>query len=464
MIKISFEGAARDVTGSRHLLQINDRRILMDCGLYQGRRKDTYERNWNFPFDPGAVDAVLLSHAHIDHIGNIPNLVKKGFKGDIHCTMATADLVNVMLMDAAHIQESDAEFVTKLHLKRGQEPVKPLYTRADIPPVLQLLVSHGYNRPFIPVEGVKVVFREAGHILGSAISILALNDAGRQLAVCYTGDLGRTGLPIIRDPVKVQDADILIVESTYGNRLHADIQSVDDKLTEVINRAVGRKAKIVVPSFALERTQEIVYTLNRLRQAKRIPDFPIYVDSPLATDATDIFRLHPECFDEDINEFIRTVEDPFGFKHLHYTRSTDESKMLNAINGPIMIIAGSGMAENGRVLHHLKNNIENPNNLVMIVGWQAENTLGRKIAEKWPQVPIFGETHDLKCEVVVFDEFSSHADQNDLIKWISAGKGRWQKIFIVHGEEEASLNLAKDLTDAGFKDVIVPQLGESFAL
>ena len=368
------------------------------------------------------VDALILSHAHIDHIGNIPNLVKKGFKGDIHCTMATADLVNIMLMDSAHIQESDAVFVNKIRKKHGEEPSKPLYTRADVPPALELLVSHGYNRTFIPVEGVQAIFREAGHILGSAITVMDIEDDGRQLSLCYTGDLGRPDLPIIKDPFVVQDADILIIESTYGNRIHSDIKVVDEKLADAINRTVARKGKIIVPSFALERTQEIVYTLNRLKQSGKIPDFPIYVDSPLATDATDIFRLHPECFDAEFNEFIRTVDDPFGFKHLHYTRSTDESKMLNAIEGPVMIIAGSGMAENGRVLHHLKNNIGDPKNTVMIVGWQAENTLGRKIAEKCPQVPIFGEMHDLKCEVEVFDEFSSHADQNDLMKWISAGK------------------------------------------
>ncbi len=462
MIKLTFAGAVRDVTGSRHLIEVNNHSLLLDCGLYQGRRKDTYDRNLNFPFKPGEVEALIISHAHIDHIGDVPNLVKQGFNGDIHCTIATADLVHIMLMDAAHIQESDAEFVTKIHQKHGQGPVEPLYTRADIPPVLQLLVSHGYDRTFLVTEGVKATFREAGHILGSAMVLLNLDDAGRKLSLCYTGDLGRTGLPIIKDPFIVKDAQILLVESTYGNRLHSDIRSVDDKLAEIINRTVARKGKIIVPSFALERTQEIIYTLNRLRQSGRIPDFPIYVDSPLATDATDIFRLHPECFDADFAEFMRTVDDPFGFKHLHYTRSTEESKAINAVQGPLMIIAGSGMAENGRVLHHLKNNVDNPNNTVLIVGWQAENTLGRKIADKMPQVPIFGEMHDLKCEVEVLDEFSSHADRNDLIKWISEGRGSWQKIFIVHGEEEASLSLARDLQEAGFPDVVVPHLGESF--
>jgi metallo-beta-lactamase family protein len=378
--------------------------------------------------------------------------------------MATADLVNIMLMDSAHIQESDAAFVNKIRNKHNEGPIEPLYTRADVGPALELLVSHGYNRSFIPIDNVKAIFREAGHILGSAITVLNIDDGGRQLSLCYSGDLGRPDLPIIKDPFVVQDADVLIVESTYGNRVHSDIKVIDDKLAEVINRTVARKGKIIVPSFALERTQEIIYTLNRLKQSQKIPDFPIYVDSPLATDATDIFRLHPECFDPEFNEFIRTVEDPFGFKHLHYTRSTEESKMLNAIEGPIMIIAGSGMAENGRVLHHLKNNVGDPRNTVMIVGWQAQNTLGRKISEKWPQVPIFGELHDLKCEVVVFDEFSAHADQHDLINWISQGKGKWQKIFVVHGEEEASLAFAQDLTNAGFGDVIVPRLGETFTL
>lgn len=463
MIKLTFTGAAGDVTGSRHLIEFNDQNILLDCGLYQGRRKDTYERNLNFPFDPASIKSLILSHSHIDHIGNVPNLVKKGFKGDIHCTLATADLVGVMLMDAAHIQESDAVFVSKIRAKHHQPPVEPLYTRADIPPVMELISGHGYNRLF-KLDGVKAIFRDAGHILGSAITILEFNDDNRNLTLCYTGDLGRPNLPIIRDPSIVNDADVLIIESTYGDRLHGDINQVANRLAAAINQTVSRQGKIIVPAFALERTQELIYTLHRLRLDKKIPEIPIFVDSPLATDATDIFRLHPECFNEDINELLRTVDDPLGFRQLHYTRSTDESKMINNISGPIIIIAGSGMAENGRILHHLKNNIENPLNTILIVGWQAENTLGRKIQDKLPEVSIFGEPYKLKCQVEVFDEFSAHADRNDLINWVKQGKDRWQKVFVVHGEHNASLALAGAIKEIGIKEVIIPELGQSFII
>jgi metallo-beta-lactamase family protein len=368
-----------------------------------------------------------------------------------------------MLMDSAHIQESDIVWVNKVRARHHQEPIKPLYTRADVQPALELIQGHGYNHPF-KLNSTQAIFREAGHIIGSAITVLNLNDNGRKISVCYTGDLGRPNLPIIQDPYVVTDADILIIESTYGNRLHNDIKTVSDRLASVINKTIARNGKILIPSFALERTQELIYTLHRLRLQKYIPDIPVYVDSPLAIDATNIFRLHPECFDEETNEFFRTVDDPFGFKRLHYTRTAEESKLINDIEGPIIIIAGSGMAENGRILHHLKNNIENPLNSILIVGWQAENTLGRKIQDKLPRVSIFGEPYELKAEVEVFDEFSAHADRNDLINWISQGKQRWQKVFIVHGEESAAQSLSEAVKGLGIKDVIVPKLGDSFIL
>lgn len=463
MIKLFFTGAAGDVTGSRHLIQINDETILMDCGLFQGRRKDTYERNLNFPFDPASINALILSHAHIDHLGNVPNFVKKGFKGDIHCTLATADLAGIMLLDSAHIQESDAAFVTKIRAKHHQPPVEPLYTRIDVPPAMELFHGHGYNHSF-KINNVRATFRDAGHIMGSAMTILDIDEGGRKLSICYTGDLGRPNLPIIRDPYVVTDADILIIESTYGNRLHSDIKNVSDRLVNVINTTIARNGKIIIPSFALERTQELIYTLHRLRLDKLTPDIPVYIDSPLAIDATEIFRMHPECFDEETNEFIRNVDDPFGFKHLHYTRSTEESKQINEIEGPVIIIAGSGMAESGRILHHLINNIENPLNTILIVGWQAENTLGRKIHDKLPRVSIFGEPYELKAQVEVFDEFSAHADKNDLINWIKQGKNRWKEVFIVHGEPESSQALAEAIKEIGIKNVFVPKLGESYSL
>jgi metallo-beta-lactamase family protein len=326
---------------------------LLDCGLFQGRRKDTYERNLYIPFDASGVDALILSHAHIDHIGAVPILVKQGFKGDIHCTLATADLLKVMLLDSAHIQENDIAYVNKIRARHNEPPVEPLYTRADIPPVLDLIEAHGYHH-FFPVAGARAMFREAGHILGSALTILHCQDRGKDIKICYTGDLGRPNMPIIRDPEVVTDADILIIESTYGDRLHRNIADLEERIAKVVNETVAQGGKIIIPSFALERTQEIVYTLHRLRLQKYIPDIPVYVDSPLATDATEVFRLHPENFDDRVNELLQSSDDPFGFKHLHYTRSTDESKALNEINNPVILIAGSGMAESGRVLQHLQ--------------------------------------------------------------------------------------------------------------
>ena len=464
MIKLSFYGAVRSVTGSRHLLDINGFRLLLDCGMFQGRRAETYQRNLNFDFDPVSLDDVIISHAHIDHLGDLPNLVKQGFNGDIYCTSATVDLANIMLTDSANIQESDIEFVNKIRKKQNLPPSEPLYRVNDIPPTLRLLRGSSYERPFKISPDIQVIFHDAGHILGSAITVININDKGRRLSVCFTGDLGRYHMPIIRDPVSVTDSDILIIESTYGDRLHSDIRNVEEKLGLVINAAVSRGGKIIVPSFALERTQELIYCLHQLKLANKIPNIPVFVDSPLAIDATEIFRAHPECYDTETALLLRSTSDPFGFHGLHYTRSAEESKELNNLKIPAMIIAGSGMAESGRILHHLRNNISDPRNTILIVGWQAENTLGRKIAEKWPEVKIFGEPYKLRAHVEVFDEFSAHADRNGLIKWASEGKARWQKVFVVHGEEQSSLSLAEAFTSAGLREVIVPEYGQEFDL
>ena len=464
MINISFHGAARTVTGSRHIIEIDGFTILLDCGLFQGRRSETYERNLNFSFYPRTVDSVIISHAHMDHLGNVPNLVKRGYFGDIHCTLATADLANIMLTDSANIQAGDIEFVNKIRRKRQQPEMEPLYTVQAVEAALKHFQGHSYDRTFSLRENISVTFRDAGHILGSAITILDINEGGRKISICFTGDLGRYNMPIIRDPVLVVDSDILIIESTYGNRLHADIQNVQNKLAAVINETIAKGGKIIVPSFALERTQELVYNLHELKLAGRIPDIPVYVDSPLAVDATDIFRIHPECYDEETARFLRETADPFGFRGLHYVSSAAESKKLNTLKTPAIIISASGMAEAGRILHHLRNNISNPNNTVLIVGWQAENTLGRKIKEKWPEVTIFGESHKLRCRVEIFEEFSAHADRNDLIKWVSAGKDKWKQVYVVHGEETASLSLADALREMGILEVVVPELGQSFAI
>lgn len=464
MIKVAFHGAARTVTGSRHIITVNSQNILLDCGLFQGKRAETYQKNLNFSFNPAEIDAVILSHAHIDHIGNVPNLVKQGFNGDIHATLATVDLSSIMLNDSARIQESDVKFVNKINKRKNQPPVEPLYSSEDVPPTLELTIGHNYNRPFRVGKSVQALFRDAGHILGSAITVLDIDDEGRRLSLCYTGDLGRKNMPIIRDPYDVKDGDVLIIESTYGNRLHENIINLKDNLAAVINETAAVGGKILIPSFALERAQEIIYTLHQLKLEHKIADLPVYVDSPLAIDATDIFRLHPECFDREMNEFMMKVDDPFGFHRIHYTRSTEESIALNHSKDPMIIIAGSGMAEGGRILHHLKYNIEDARTTVLIVGWQAENTLGRKIAEKWQKVPIFGEPYDLKARVEILDEFSAHADKNDLLDWVSKGKQKWSKVFIVHGEESASLSFADELKETGLPEVIVPKLEEVFEL
>ncbi|MBN1690826.1 MAG: MBL fold metallo-hydrolase [Dehalococcoidia bacterium] len=464
MINLSFHGAARTVTGSRHLLDINGYRLLLDCGLFQGRRSETYQRNLHFSFDPRSVNSVIISHAHMDHLGNLPNLVKQGFDGDVNCTSATLDLANIMLTDSASIQESDIRYVNKVRRRHNQPPAEPLYDTTDVPPTLRLLRGNSYEHRFDLARGISVIFHDAGHILGSAITVINIDDGDRKLSVCFTGDLGRKDMPIIRDPYVVADAEVLIIESTYGNRLHSEINQVMDKLASVINETVARGGKIIVPSFALERTQELIYCLHQLKLGGRIPSFPIYIDSPLAIDATDIFRVHPECYDADTAQLLRTVADPFGFRGLHYVSSVEESKHLNLIKTPMMIIAGSGMAEAGRITHHLKNNIGKPNNTVLIVGWQAENTLGRKIAERWPEVTIFGEKHKLRCRVEIFNEFSAHADRNDLIRWIGAGRERWQKVFVVHGEEQSALSLADAFKEIGLHDVEVPEEGQTFQL
>jgi metallo-beta-lactamase family protein len=464
VVEITFWGAARAVTGSQHLLRVNGRNVLLECGLFQGHRAEAYERNRNLPFPADTIDAAVLSHAHIDHCGNLPTLVKSGFRGDIHCTMATADLASIMLRDSAHINARDVEYVNKRHRRTGLPPVEPLYSVEEAERSLDYLVAHHYNRWFPVTNGVRGLLRDAGHILGSAITLLEIEENGRTVRLAFTGDLGRKDLPILRDPVLLDGIDYLITESTYGDRYHDDIATVETKLAEAVRDTHSRRGKLVIPAFAVERTQEIVYGLHRLRDAGRIPALPIYVDSPLAIDATEIFRVHPECFDEEINEYLLREQDPFGFRGLHYLRTVEESKRLNELEGPMIIISASGMAEAGRVLHHLKNNVEDRRNTVLIVSFQAEHTLGRRIAEKWPRVRIFGEEYDLRAEVRVIDAFSAHADRGELLEWIAHTASALKGVFVVHGEEQESLALADGIKGLGVPEIMVPRRGQRFTI
>lgn len=457
-MKITFHGAARTVTGSQHLIEVNGHRLLLECGLFQGRRKQTYALNQNFLYDPARIDAVILSHAHIDHSGNLPNLVKRGFQGLIYATPATAHLANLMLLDSGHIQESDAEFVNKRRLARRQPPVQPLYTIADAGQVAQHFSGMAYDEPFEPVPGVTARLVEAGHILGSAAIVLDVEEKGRRLRLWFSGDIGRRNLPLIRDPQLPEGADLLIMECTYGDKLHDDPSVAYAELRQVVARTVERGGKIIIPAFAVGRTQELVYNLHRMIDANEIPRVPVIIDSPLAINATEIFRMHPECFDEETRQFLET--DPhaaaMGFDLLTYTRSVEESKALNARKDPMVIISASGMAEAGRILHHLRNNIEEPRNTILIVSWQAPHTLGRRLADREPVVSIFGEKFTRRAEVATIGAFSAHAGQRFLTEYAMAVKGRARQVVLVHGEEKPALTLQRILEQGGLDKVSYP--------
>lgn len=466
-MKITFYGAARTVTGSQHLVEINGKRILLDCGLYQGRRAEAFERNKHLPFDASSLDAMILSHAHIDHSGNIPNLVNNGFDADIITTHATRDLCNTMLLDSAHIQERDVEYVSKRRRRKGEEPVKPLYTRDDAMRSLTFFTSQNYGRKRQILPDVYLTLLDAGHMLGSAIVILDMLDhtTNKEIRLVFSGDIGRADIPIIRDPQTVDRADVLIMESTYGNRLHEAYPDAEKELRNIINNTYERGGSIVMPAFAVGRTQQLVYTLHQLAERGDIPSLLVFVDSPLAVDVTAIYRLHPECYDNETVLFMTgdgEHRDPFGFDELTYTRRLEESKRLNHMREPAIIISASGMAEHGRVLHHLRNRIENPKNTVLITGWQAENTLGRRLVDGEPKVNIFGEAYNVRAEVAVLNGFSGHADRDELLAWVGAMMEKPRRTFLVHGEEPSALALAGSLNEKFGLQVHVPHMGEAF--
>ncbi len=465
-MKIEFLGAVRTVTGSMHLLTINDTRILLDCGLYQGRREESFERNRNLPFNPAEIDVLILSHAHIDHAGNIPSLVKNGFNGFIFSTPATRDLCAVMLRDSANIQEADAAFVNKQ--RRGQQPpVQPLYTANDVENCLGQFVSIGYGRSFPVAPGVRLTFYEAGHILGSAMVCLDVSENGQRRRLLFSGDIGRPGASLLRDPATPSDVNVLIMESTYGGRLHGSPDDRMLKLAEIVNETVRRGGKVIVPSFALGRTQDIVYSLHQLLDQGQIPALPVYVDSPLAVNATEVFLLHSDCYDQETRQFLisSASRSPFSFSNLYYIREVEESKALNDQDRPCIIISASGMCESGRILHHLKNNIQDERNTVIIVGWQAPDTLGRRLADRAARVKIFGQEYERRAEVRMINGYSAHADRDELLGWFKQVQNPGiESVFVVHGDPEASNALADVLAQQDHLPVVVPELGQQVTI
>jgi metallo-beta-lactamase family protein len=461
-VKIEFWGAARNVTGSRHLLNVNGTRILLDCGMFQGHRKEAEQKNRDLKFDARSIDCVVLSHAHIDHSGCLPSLVKSGFLGNIYATYATRDLCAIMLPDSAHIQEQDARYLNKKHKKKGLPPVEPLYNHEDVEKTLQLFVSVGFERPIPIAPGVNLQFFDAGHILGSAVTCLDIKENGSERRLVYTGDLGRWGLPILKDPVPTPPPVIYITETTYGDKLHDPVEKMDENLADVVKRTIGRGGKIVIPAFSVGRTQEVVYCLRRLNDAGRIPPVPVFVDSPLSVNATEVFRLHPECFDDKTLEYVQSDRGPFSYEHLTYIRDRERSMELNKRKEPCIIISASGMCEAGRILHHLKHNIQDAKNTVLIVGYCAEHTLGRRIVEREPRVNIFGEPHSLNAEVVVLNSFSAHADRDDLVRYMHAIDGTLDHVFLVHGDEKRATAFAETVRGEFKCPVDIPKEGSSF--
>lgn len=459
-MRIVFHGGAQTVTGSQHLLEVNGRRLLLECGLFQGRRAESYERNRHFPFDPRSVDAVLLSHAHIDHSGNLPHLVKAGFRGPIYATPATAHLATIMLLDSGHIQESDVAYLNKKRRRRGEPPLEPLYTVEDAALVPPHFRPVPYDTPFEVVPGVVARFVDAGHILGSAAIVLDIEERGRRLRLWFSGDIGRRHLPILRDPVLPDRAEVLIMECTYGDKPHRDPRPAVEELAEVVRQTAAQGGKVIIPAFAVGRTQELVYALHHLMLHGLIPDIPIAVDSPLAINASRIFRAHPECFDEEAQRVLEEHGDILGFGRVRYTRTVEESKALDAHEGPMVIIAASGMAETGRILHHLKHHIGDPRHTVVIVSWQAPHTLGRRLADGEQRVRIFGEWYSVRARVVTIGGLSAHAGQDLLVEYALRVRGQARAVFLVHGEPRGAEPLMARLRQAGLP-VHYPALHES---
>lgn len=465
-VKFYSFGACKEVTGSKHFIKVDQDIIQIDSGMFQGRRKESYQKNKELKFNPAESKAILLTHAHYDHSGALPIMINKGFSGNIYSTSATRDISNIILMDSAYIQKKDFEYIYKKKIKHPERnliPYKPLYSSSDVINTMQNFSTINYHRRFSPVPNIEAEFYDAGHILGSSLIFLDIN---AKLKIGFSGDLGRRNLPIIKDPEIMPDLDYLILEGTYGDRLHGSIEKGQDELEKIINQTYKKRGKVIIPAFTIERTQELIYFIHMLIKKKRIPALPIYIDSPMAVNATSIFKLHPECFDQEtFDRFISVDLDPFGFNTIKYVTSTKESIEINTKKGPAIIISASGMAENGRILHHLKNNIENPNNTIAIVGYMAEHTLGRKLVEKHKEVKIFGKIYRVKAQISTLNTFSGHADYREILNWTqSYNLKKLKKIFLVHGEEKALESLKNKLLAIGIREVEITETNNIYNL
>ncbi|MEL7627105.1 MAG: MBL fold metallo-hydrolase [Anaerolineaceae bacterium] len=466
-MKLTIFGAAQTVTGSMHLVEHNGKKLLLDCGSYQGKRDESYRINQNFPFDPAEIDAMILSHAHIDHSGNIPNLVKQGFTGPIYATNASVDLADIMLRDSGHILENDIKYLNKKRRKQGLPSLEPIYTQKDALMAMPQFRSLWYDEKKEVIPGVIAQLVEAGHILGSSAVVLDyLDEAGKPKRFWYSGDVGRYDVPILRDPVLPSEAQTVLMECTYGDKPHESMDEAYDEFIDAVRRTVNRGGKIIVPAFAIGRTQNLTYFLSQAIENEEIPDIPVVVDSPLAVSASDLYRKHTECFDDETWQFIAEHRmHGLDYSNIIYTRTVDESKALNDWHEPMIIISASGMAENGRILHHLKNNIEDGRNTILIISWQAADTLGRKLADQERKVRIFGEEYYRKAEVVTIGGLSAHAGQNLLVDYALSSKDTLEKLILYHGEEKAATALIDKLAE--HIDLPVPvyaEKGQSFEL
>lgn len=466
-MKISFHGAARTVTGSKHLIHTNEgKKILLDCGMFQGMGKETFELNNNWGFEPTEIDIVVISHAHIDHIGLLPKLVKDGYKGKIYCTDASEELMKLLLQDSARIQESDVRYVNKNRSKQGREPVEPLYTEEDAMEVFSLLETLPYDTKTVIDDGVALMYTDCGHIVGSAAVHLTIKEDDKDVRITFSGDVGRYRDVILRSPEKFPQADYILIESTYGDKLHeSNAATTDALLAQIKHTCIEKKGKLIIPSFSLGRTQEILYLLNKAELENRLPKLNYYVDSPLSIKITEVVKRHPEVFNSNVAKLLRQDNDVFNFNGLKYVKAVEESIALNDAKEPCVIISASGMAEAGRVKHHIKNNISNPANTIMLVGYCEPNSLGGRLKAGNQHVGIFGVQYEVKAEVAHIDTMSAHGDYEDLSQWLACQDPKQvKKLFLVHGEYEVQVNFREKLLRKGFDDVEIPALHQTIGL